>query len=64
MIFASSPDPVFKKKDVSVPSGSFDTILDVDAELHPPPPAGDTVVFDASRPSSFTTEASSFIVEG
>jgi hypothetical protein len=61
---ASAPLPVFMKKVFSVPSWSLDTIFEVDAELHPPPPAEDTVVDVASRPRSFATAGSSFIFGG
>lgn len=46
----------------SVPSLSFDTIFDVDAELQPPPPAEDTEVVSASSRRSFETAESTFIV--
>jgi hypothetical protein len=51
------------KKVFSVPSWSFDTIFEVDAELQPPPPADDTVVVAVSRFKSFTTAGSSFILD-
>lgn len=60
---ASSPLPVFMKKAFSLPSSSFETILDVDAELQPPPPAEETLVVAGSRPRSFRTAGSSFIMD-
>jgi hypothetical protein len=64
MTFASSPLPVFIKKVFSVPSWTFDTIFEVDAELQPPPPAEETLVVAVSRPRSFSTAGSSFILHG
>jgi len=51
------------KKSFSVPSLSFDVILDVDAELQPPPPADDAVVLSASRFKSLMTAGSTFMAE-
>jgi hypothetical protein len=62
MISASLPFPVFMKNVFSRPSWSFDVIFEVDAELQPPPPAEDTVVFSGSSWRSFTRAESSFIV--
>lgn len=62
MTSAALPLPVFMKNVFSVPSLSFDTIFDVDAELQPPPPAEDTEVVSASSRRSFETAESTFIV--
>jgi hypothetical protein len=61
MTSASFPLPVFMKKHFSVPSASFDVIFDVDAELHPPPPAEVTVVVSGSRLSNVRTAGSTFM---
>jgi hypothetical protein len=61
MTSAAFPFPVFMKKHFSVPSASFDVIFDVDAELHPPPPAEVTVVVAGSRLSSVRTAGSAFM---
>ena len=62
IVSAAFPLPVFMKYDFSVPSWSFDTIFEVDAELQPPPPAEETVVLSASSFNTFSTAVSSFIV--
>ena len=62
MIEASSPEPVFMKNCFSVPSSSLVVILDVEAELIPPPPAPEMVVFAGSRDSNLATAESSFML--
>jgi hypothetical protein len=63
MTSASFPFPVFIKKHFSVPSASFEVIFDVDAELHPPPPAEDTVVFSGLRSRSSMMAESTFMAD-
>ena len=52
------------KKYFSVPSFSLDVIFDVDAEEHPPPPCGETLVLEGSRESKSITTGLSFMADG